>query len=313
MRLLLYGFGSIGQRHHRNFSGLTEADWTVLEPNRNLWRELPRTRFTDQLEDGMWDVALVCTPTHAHAEHALQAASRCKALFIEKPVAHELSRIPELLEATRDIPTMVGCNFRFERGLRAVKSLLDQQAIGKLISVRAEFGQWLPDWRPTADYRLGYATRRELGGGIILDRIHELDYLSWLMGRGVEVKAISGKLSDLEIATEDTAEIVMRFENGVIGSAHLDYVQREYTCTLKIVGQEGSIRWSFKPSHVELLTAATKRWEIRYEETSPDVNVMYVDEAKHFLDCLARGEPPMNGLREAAETLTIVLRAKGEA
>ena len=49
-------------------------------------------------------------------------------------------------------------------------------------SVRLWFGSWLPDWRPAVDYRPTYSARAELGGGVLLDAIHELDMLVWLLG-----------------------------------------------------------------------------------------------------------------------------------
>ena len=100
---------------------------------------------------------------------------RARALFIEKPLAHDRAALAAIRRAIADrtVATMVGCNYRFEPGLVRVQELLAAGAIGKPLSCRAEFGQWLPSWRPATDYRKGYAARRETGGGIILDRIHD--------------------------------------------------------------------------------------------------------------------------------------------
>jgi predicted dehydrogenase len=74
-----------------------------------------------------------------------------------------------------------------------------------------------------------YTAKRETGGGIILDASHELDYIRWLLGEVREVFCFAGKLSSLEVETEDTAEIVLRFENGAMAGVHLDFVQRAYS------------------------------------------------------------------------------------
>ena len=115
-----------------------------------------------------------------------------------------------------------------------------------------------------------------------------------------------GKLSTLEIETEDVAEILMKFSSGAIGSVHVDYLQREYTCRLAIVGERGTIEWRFKPSSVRVLTDA---WQTVYEDATPDVNAMYVAELRHFFDALAAGTSPMNGLDEATRTLEVALTA----
>jgi predicted dehydrogenase len=186
--------------------------------------------------------------------------------------------------------------------------MLANDVVGKPLSVRAEFGQWLPSWRPTTDYRQGYAARRETGGGIILDRIHELDYIMWLMGVPTKILAMSGRLSALEISTEDTAEMMLRFASGAIASVHVDYLQREYVCGLKLVCERGTIEWRFKPSSVRVL-GEHGGWATTYEEPAPDVNAMYVAELKHLFTALERGTRPINDVDEAARTLDVALSA----
>jgi predicted dehydrogenase len=313
VKLLLCGFGSIGRRHFANTRALrTDTTWTILEPARALWREEPGVRFIADLAelDEPCDVALVCSPTNLHGAQLRELAGRATAFFIEKPLAHDRASLAIIQEAFagRNTPTMVGCNYRFETGLLKVKELLDRGEIGRIISARAEFGQWLPSWRPQSDYRTGYAARRETGGGIVLDRIHELDYVTWLLGTPMRVVSMFDKLSSLEIETEDVAEILVRFESGAIGSVHVDYLQREYVCELKVVGERGTIEWRYRPTTVRLLREAGG-WQTVYEDAAPDVNAMYVAELQHFYDALAAGTPPMNGLAEASRTCDIALRA----
>jgi len=311
VKLLLCGFGSIGRRHLANARSLREdLDVTVVEPERALWTS--DARFVARLGEaaGDFDIAMICSPTSAHAADVEAIAGRARALFIEKPLAHDrdgLAAIRRVL-ADRDATTMVGANYRFEPGLLRVRELLASVAIGKPLSFRAEFGQWLPSWRPATDYRRGYAARRETGGGIILDRIHELDYVTWLFGAPTKLVAMAGKLGPLEIETEDTAEILLRFATGVIGSVHVDYLQREYVCGLKIVGERGTIEWRFKPTSVRVL-GESGTWQTVLDDPTPDVNAMYVAELRHFFDAIEHGRAPMNGVAEAARTLELALAA----
>jgi len=310
MKLLLCGFGSIGKRHFANSHALIpDAEWTIVEPDRTLWHA--GGRFIPELVvDSHYDAALICSPTHLHAEQIDVIGERARAFFIEKPVAHDRQALATIQRATAQRPTMVGCNYRFETGLVKVKELLADDAIGKPLSARAEFGQWLPSWRPQRDYRTGYAARRVTGGGVILDRIHELDYVTWLFGAPVAVKAMSGKLSALEIETEDTAEIMLRFASGAIASVHVDYLQREYTCQLKIVGERGTIEWQYRPTRVRVLRDA---WQTVFDDPAPDVNAMYIAELRHFFAAIAAGAPPCNDVAEAGRTLDIALSALEQA
>lgn len=311
MKLLVCGFGSIGRRHLANARSLRHGlDVAVLEPDRALWTD--GARFAGALDDvaGDFDVAMICSPTATHAEQIAALAGRARALFIEKPLAHDRAALAAIRAAVagRPIISMVGCNYRFEPGLLRVRELLASGAIGKPLSFRAEFGHWLPSWRPTTDYRRGYAARRETGGGIILDRIHELDYATWLFGTPAKLLAMSDRLGPLEIETEDVAEILLRFESGVIGSIHGDYLQREYVCKLDVIGERGTVEWRFKPTRVRVLGEAGV-WQTVHDDAQPDVNAMYVAELAHFFDALDHGRPPANGLAEAARTLELALTA----
>jgi predicted dehydrogenase len=202
---------------------------------------------------------------------------------------------------------------RFHPGLREIKRLLAASAVGRVIAARVEGGQYLPDWHPWEDYRRGYSARRELGGGVILDAIHEIDYLRWLFGPVADAVCLAGKLSQLEIDTEDTAAMLLRFENGIFGEVHLDYVQRAYRRTCQVIGEEGTIHWDFSAGQVRWYSARTRQWQLYENPAGWEVNQMYIDEMEHFLACLAGEAKSELVVSEAAQVLRIALAAKQSA
>jgi predicted dehydrogenase len=318
MKFLIAGCGSIGQRHIRNLKFLKAGELTAfdtLPERRKEAGEKYGVEVFDNFDKALKskpDAALICTPTSLHMQYALEAARRGCHLFIEKPISHTLEGVAELMEATskKKLAVLVGCNFRFHWGLQLVKKRLDEGKIGRLLSARAEFGQYLPDWHPWEDYRKGYSANKALGGGITLDAIHEIDYIHWLAGKISAVSAFTGKISSLEIDTEDTAEILLRGVKGVIASIHMDYVRRDYNRCCELVGESGTIKWSFQDNSVSLFTAATKQWQTYDAPKSYDVNDMYVTEMEHFLRCVRGEEKPSLGPEEAKRELEIVLAAK---
>jgi predicted dehydrogenase len=261
------------------------------------------------------DVALVTVPNSLHLPLALEAARRDCHLFIEKPLSHRLNGLGELLSVVdeRSLVTLVGCNMRFHPGIRKIKSLLDEGTIGRVVSARVEGGQYLPDWHPWEDYRHGYSARRDLGGGIILDGVHEIDYLRWILGEVGLVACLSGRLARLEIDTEDTAGILLRFLNGTIGELHMDYVQRAYSRTCQIIGDEGTIRWDYTSGEVRCYTAAAQGWQVFPNPPGWEANQMYLDEMRHFLKCIAGEEKPLADVYEGKRTLEVALAAKESA
>jgi predicted dehydrogenase len=269
--------------------------------------------------DALWQrrpaACVITTPTSSHLALALEAARRGCHLFIEKPLSHDWNDVERLLEVVqrRELMTLVGCNMRFHPGLRAVRTLLQERAVGRIVSARVEVGQYLPDWHPAEDYRTSYSARRELGGGVILDAIHELDYIRWLIGEVASLTCVTGKLSGLEIETEDTAALLLRFDSGAIGEVHLDYVQRAYSRTCQVIGDEGTIHWDYVAGRVRWYSARARRWQIFSDPSDWEPNCMYVDEMKHFRRCLAGEAEPELSVFEAAKVLRIALTAKESA
>ncbi|MCA9587268.1 MAG: Gfo/Idh/MocA family oxidoreductase [Myxococcales bacterium] len=326
LRFLVIGCGSIGKRHIRNLLALGHTAVTAFDtaPDRRAEAEALGVATATDLDahfraasgDHTY-AALVTTPTRLHVPVALRAAEAGHHLFIEKPVCDvggpELARL-EARVAERDLVSLVGCNLRFHPGLCTAKALLSERAIGRVASIRAEFGQYLPDWHPWEDYRKGYSARKDLGGGVVLDAIHELDYVRWLMGDVTEVAALAGHQSHIEIDTEDTASILMRFASGAFGEVHLDYVQRTYTRSCHIIGDEGTIAWDFgAKGDVRVFTAATKAWETRPGPAGWEANTMYVDELRHFVACLRREATPEQDVAEARRVLDVALAVKRSA
>ncbi len=320
MRLAIIGCGSIGKRHLRNLKHLGFQELLAFDIQESRCQEVqkeygvPAYRDRNEILDQRPQVAFICTPTRSHLEDAVWAARAGCHLFIEKPVADSLEGAAALLDLVeqRRLLTMVGCTFRFHPGLRQAKALVDQGALGTIISARAQFGQYLPDWHPWEDYRQGYSARRDLGGGVLLDRIHELDYLRWLLGEVTEVGALMGHLSHLEIDTEDTVEVLLRFARGAFGSIHLDYVRRLYDCSLEIIGDQGLVRWSYQDHRISWYLARDGVWSgqawPRY-----DGNAMYLEQLRNFFQVLEGKESSALTAAEGYRVLAIALAAREAA
>ncbi|HEY7060819.1 MAG TPA: Gfo/Idh/MocA family oxidoreductase [Chloroflexota bacterium] len=321
MRVLVCGLGSIGKRHARNLAALGAGEVVGFDPREDRRAEAAAELgiVTVGRLDEAWErepqVAFITAPTSLHVPLATEAAAHGCHLFVEKPLSDSFAGVDALLETVRarGLVTLVGCNLRFHPGLVRVKRLIDDGAVGRVVAARIEVGQYLPDWHPYEDYRQGYSARRALGGGVILDAIHELDYARWLLGEVARVAAFAGTLSDLAIETEDVAAILLRFASGAIGEVHLDYVQRAYSRTCHVVGTEGTIRWAYTAGAVRWYTAASGAWQ---EEPLPagwEPNQMYVDELKHFLACLRSEQSPALDVFGAARVLAVALAARQAA
>ena len=239
MSAFVVGCGSIGKRHIRNLLQLGIKDIVVFDSDLKT-AETVAAEFSvsnvPSLEGGISmapTVGIICVPNHLHLSVALTLAEAGIHLFIEKPLDVQLEGITPLFELVkkRGLIDMVACNFRFDPGMALLKTMLDRGTIGSPYSLKASFGYYLPDWRPGTDYRTNYAARKSSGGGVLFDRIHEFDYISWLMGDVAQIEGYAARIGNLEIETEDNAEIVFVHSSGTVSNIHLDYLRPEYNCS----------------------------------------------------------------------------------
>lgn len=323
MRALIVGLGSIGQRHLANLRLMEPAVQITIWHQRSKPQDVVAAPSLadcvvyslEEALDTKPDVALITNPASLHIETGLALAQQGIHLFIEKPLSNTMNRVDELLHLCRErsLVVMIGYNFRFYRPFQVIQQALTERRVGRVLALRAEAGQYLPDWRLGVDYRQSVSARRKLGGGAVLELSHELDYVRWLVG---EVKAVSaqvGHLSDLEIDVEDLVEIILQFRTGAIGNLHLDMIQRPATRTCRIIGTEGTLTWDGTSHRVRVFSTATKTWSDLHPAGMIDRNEMYIAELRHFLDCARGNGAPIVSGDDGRRVLEIALAVKQSA
>jgi predicted dehydrogenase len=315
MKFLIAGLGSIGRRHLRNLVSLGEKDIILYRTHQATLPDAELASFpvTSVLEEALAqkpDSVIVANPTALHLDVAIPAAKAGCDLLMEKPLSNSLEGIPLLRDAMAlgNAKVLMGFQFRFHPGLNQISKLLKEGAIGRPLSVRAHWGEYLPNWHPWEDYRQGYAARSDLGGGVILTLCHPLDYLRWLLGDIQEIFAFGGHLSDLELQVEDTAEISIHFVNGVVGSVHLNYNQRPPVHQLEIVGTGGTLRWDNADGAAQF-SRAGEPWENFPVPTGFERNWLFQDEMRHFLAVSRGSEDPICTLEDGIWAQRLALTA----
>ncbi len=320
MRVLVSGCGSIGQRHARNLHSVGITELAVCDPDTDrtgpIAEELAIDSydcFSKALTDFKPEAVFVCTPPVHHVSQSKRAIESGTHLFIEKPLSHSLAGLDELIEkaASSHRIVQVGYNLRFHPGIRELKRIVETDAIGTILWGRLEVGQYLPEWRPWQDYRQSYTARSELGGGIILDASHELDYACWFFGEPIEIKCMAGRVSNLETDVEDCASILLRFDSGAQIDIHMDFIQRCYSRSCKLVGSKGTAIWDYGTNEIKTWTTRTQTWETTKHPCEP--NDMYIAEILHFMECVRAGTAPLSDLEQGRKVLKTALIAKTAA
>lgn len=333
MKALFIGLGSIGQRHLRNlrkelgnsikiiaYRAKRQApvldDKFQVDENANLAKKYNVREFNDLDEalDEKPEIAFITNPTSLHVDAALKAARAGCHLFIEKPLDSCIDKVDELAQLVtgKGLVTTVAYQLRFHPGLNRVHRWLQEKRIGNLLSASIRQGEYLPGFHPYEDYRISYASRKELGGGVILTQIHEFDYALWFFGLPRRIVAVGGKYSHLEVDVEDTATILMECEcNGrtLPVTLTLDYLQKPPDRNCTIIGDHGKIVWDFHGGQATLLPMGEEKKEV-FDFSEFHRPKMFIDELKQFLNAVAGKDSPSVDLQCGIDSLRMALAAR---
>ena len=316
---LVVGAGSIGLRHLANLCELgverTAVYRTDLGGERSIPRETVVARDFAAALDAKPAAVFVCNPSALHVPMALEVARRRIALFVEKPLSHSMDGVRELGAeiAVRSTIAAVGFQFRFHPVLVRVKNWLEEGAIGEVVSARAAWGEYLPDWHPGEDYRTSYAARRELGGGVILTLCHPFDYLRWFLGDVDSVSATATRSGQLDLDVEDVAHVTLHFYSGALATVSLDYTERPHRHTFTIVGREGSIHWTGADGAAHLFRAGSGDVTSCRPPRGYSRNSMFREQARNFVASVEGREKPKCGFADGLAALEIALAARRSA
>jgi len=319
MNILVIGCGSVGKRHLRNLLSMNagrifayDIDTSKVELVQQELSVEALSSENQALNVGDYDAAFICSPPSFHVNQALKLLEKGTHCLIEKPLSNtleNLNTLVELVERTKMI-VLIGHNFRFSPLLIKIKELLDHEIIGQLLFLKASLGYYLPYWRPNEDYRKSYGASKTLGGGIILDASHEIDYARYFLGEVEEVFGVCKKISKLDIDTEDFAEITMHHRNGAYSQIHLDYLQTNYRRSCEIVGEKGMLVWDVNERILNVYGMNDKEYHVHYEGLNANVNDMYVEEAKHFFRCIEGVEKPLVDVKEGKRLIELIVKIK---
>ena len=302
MKILIIGLGSIAHKHVRAIRKLDQsAEIYALrhKPEAEKIESVVNIFSLDEIDFSPAFV-IISNPTSEHRNTIENTLNFGCPLFIEKPVFDNLAGTKDLLTKIRDkkITTYVACNLRFHACLVFLKNYLTENKF-RLNEVNGYCGSYLPDWRPNVDFRKVYSANAQIGGGVHLDLIHELDYLYWLFGLPQKTNAFRRNRSSLKISAADYANFSLIYEE-FTASVILNYYRRDAKRMCELVFQD-------KTWLVDLLkNEVTENGQMIFSspETLADT---YFKQMKYFINCFQTNELPMNSIYEAVKVLKIVL------
>lgn len=221
-KVLIIGYGSIGKRHAQVLQEyFTHINITLISS-----KNVPNAYTSLEVLPDIcaFDYYIIASPTAHHFDHLCYLDSRIqnKKIFVEKPLFESKHNFSPSGYNT----IVVGFCLRFHPLLWQVRAML-QHSTPYVAEVSC--GSYLPLWRPNVDYRDIYSADKMQGGGVLLDLSHELDYVQWLFG-DLQLESLSGfngKVSELEISSDDVLALIAKSERNVLIHLSLDYFSKK--------------------------------------------------------------------------------------
>jgi predicted dehydrogenase len=315
--ILVVGAGSIGRRHIQCLKELRVANVSVCEPVEANQKQVQSmfgireifVNFADALKN-MYDGVVVCVPNHLHAAVTVPILEKGMPILLEKPIEVDLAAAQKIHTAANNynVICQIGYCLRFSGAMEQIRGLIEGGMLGKVWCADITVGQYLPDWRPEADYRKVYSAIKSQGGGVCLDISHELDYFRWLFGEPVNIQSQVQKISGLEIEVEDVAETIVTTDRGILGRIHLDYLSRTVRRKLSIIAEKGNLEYDFVGGTLDIYEVGSDFWKHRL--CNEERNIMFKKQLRHFMDCVQHKSKPLVDAEDAIKTLEFALKIR---
>lgn len=318
-RVLVVGLGSIGKRHLQIVRDLNPfADIRILRHTENI--EKPEAsngcfKTIEEVTDFLPQIAVIANPAPFHISIAMTLVNIGCHLLIEKPISNNTNGIKNLIEIAQknNVLIQLGYNLRFYLSLANFRRYIHDGRVGRILSIRSEVGQFLPTWRSDLNYHRSVSAKKELGGGVLLELSHEIDYLRWIFGEVKKVGAILSKNSDLKIDVEDSAFLNLQFSSannypGPIASLCMDFIRHDKSRRCLAIGSLGTLRWNGNDGIVECWKSGGEEWEKLFQD-SEKLDNSYLTEWKHFLNCVYKNEMPCVTAEDGLAVMKIIQAA----
>lgn len=307
LKICFIGIGSIAKRHISNIKNYLNTDFdcqidAYRSSNHPLSDDISKYisneyyDYEDVPKD--YDAIFITNPTKLHYETLKLFKDNSDNFFIEKPIVYSEDLDKDFSEF-KSKTCYVACPLRHSNVIKYIKENLD---INQVNGVRSICSTYLPEWHPGEDYRKSYSAKKELGGGVSIDLIHEWDYLTYLFGMPIAVNAILDKVSNLEIDTEDIAIYIAKHKNMLL-ELHLDYFGRFPIRELMIFKEDGTIVGDIYNNKI------IYKNEDKIIDFNEQRNDYQIEELKYFFKLITK---EINNINDIENALNVMKLARGE-
>ena len=302
MKVLIVGLGSIAKKHIKALKAINN-DFVIYALRTNnpavKIENIHNIYDYDDIVGIKPDFCIISNPSAAHFRTLENLVNLQLPLFIDKPIFTKIGTEEERLVSVikeNNLPNYVACNMRFLDSLNKIKNIIKNERINE---VNVYCGSYLPDWRPGVDFKKVYSANKEMGGGVHLDLIHELDYLYWFFGKPLSNRAYFRNKSSLDISAFDYANYIWEYDD-FTANVILNYYRIDAKRTLEIL----TSKYTYL---VDLLTNSIYKDNALIYQSKQEMSDTYETQLRFFIDRILTGKNQFNSAKEAYEILELCM------
>jgi predicted dehydrogenase len=264
-RILFIGLGGAGQRHLRLFkknldgknvefiayrstnkTPLLNPDFSINKDSTiESYYKVKTYNNLHKALDLKPNLVVISTPSSTHLKYAQVCAENGINILVEKPLSNSTYGVQKLIETIKKnrVALRVGLQRRFHAHIKRVKDIVVSGGIGKILNANFTVASFIPRWHPYEDFLQLYACRKELGGGVLLTEIHEIDLAIWFFGVPSSVSCVGGTYSNVGMDVEDTVRLILDYVNFSV-QINLTFWQKHHERFFSISGENGYLSWN---------------------------------------------------------------------
>jgi predicted dehydrogenase len=285
MRVGMIGCGGIARAHAKGYEANGVEITALMDVSEQAMDAMAAEiegvqcfdRYESLLDSGLVDLVSICTPPVAHEEPAVLALARNIHVLLEKPLAHSVESARRIVAAAArsEALLMTAFRHRYLPAIRKLREMIEAGEIGEVVYFHNTF------CGPAFAMRDKWFSKKAIaGGGTLMDTsIHSVDIFRYLFGEVVEQKAVMQRhLAGTDV--EDASILILKAENGVIGSLTASWVAADGVAGIDVMGQEGRmIHDYYRPDQIKLRRPGKGEWEVIPVEASDGFD----KEIAHFI------------------------------
>jgi predicted dehydrogenase len=286
----LIGVGGMGSTHFKILKDLGIKVTAISDVDESRLAEYSKMGiktfkdYTKMLDEGGFDGVIIATPPNLHAEQAVYALRRGYYVFLEKPMASDLEGARRIYDEARGKGRlMIGFTLRFHKLYIMVKDLLDSRLGKPVVMWHIALGT-MP--------KTGWLRDKGVSGGILNEHgVHVLYQYYWYAGRVREVYADAVTITS-GITVEDNVTVFMKHENGATSIFHLSWSGGHNWRRWGLTAERGRVTVD---GYVDgdYVVSDLNGNVIEKGNFSEPIMHAYVDEVRHFINCIENNERPI--------------------